>query len=171
VERSAAGRTRSQVRFDAAGRGYVGDLPAGVAAVCGVEGFLPLVLAGEVVAKPDTHLAPRTGIGCDATRQVLVVVVVDGRQDGYSEGMSYHELAGLMRELGCTEAAGMDGGGSTILGLAGADGKLQIMNRPSDRLLGITMVRPLPVVLALVRQTPPSTPEAPRAGVPDPTAR
>jgi hypothetical protein len=154
VERSAASRTRSQVWFDAEGRGYVGALPEGVEAVCGVEGFLPLIRDGEVVARSDAHLAPRTAIGVDRTRRVLYLLVVDGRQAGYSEGMSYHEVGTLMRELGCWEAAGMDGGGSTVMGLADARGRLKIVNRPSDRILGFSLVRPLPMVLTLEAVTP-----------------
>ena len=37
-------------------------------------------------------------------------VLVDGRQRGYSMGMTFDELAALMKELGCTCAYNLDGG-------------------------------------------------------------
>ncbi|MDD5089396.1 MAG: phosphodiester glycosidase family protein [Candidatus Wallbacteria bacterium] len=70
--------------------------------------------------------APRTAVGTtDGTR--LVIVVVDGRQPGYSEGMELEELARLMLSLGCREALNLDGGGSSTLVI-----RNQLMNRPSD---------------------------------------
>lgn len=67
---------------------------------------------------------PRTAVGTDGTR--LWLVTVDGRQPEHSVGMDLAELAALMRELGCTEALNLDGGGSTTLWVRGA-----VMNRPS----------------------------------------
>lgn len=55
---------------------------------------------------------PRTAIGMFEPGHYMFIVV-DGRQDGYSEGMSYVELAQLCEELGLTVAYNLDGGGST----------------------------------------------------------
>jgi hypothetical protein len=56
---------------------------------------------------------PRTGLGIrDGT---LVMVTVDGRQPGYSDGMTLYEFAKLFVELGCTDAMNLDGGGSTTM--------------------------------------------------------
>ena len=85
-----------------------------------------------------------------ARGQVLWLVVVDGRQPGFSEGMSYPELADQMRQLGCWKAAALDGGGSSIMGVAGANGVLAVANSPSDRdSQGRAKIRPVPVVLTL----------------------
>ena len=54
-------------------------------------------------------------------------MTVDGRQPGCSVGMTLAELASLMRELGCSDALNLDGGGSTTLWTRGA-----VVNRPSD---------------------------------------
>jgi exopolysaccharide biosynthesis protein len=68
---------------------------------------------------------PRTGIGLrDST---IVMVTVDGRQPGYSEGMTLHEFAQLFLELGCREAVNLDGGGSTTMVV-----RNRIVNSPSD---------------------------------------
>lgn len=69
---------------------------------------------------------PRTAIGFN--QRYLYLVAVDGRQKELSLGMSFVELASLMKQIGCTEALNLDGGGSTTFWL---DGK--ILNSPSDK--------------------------------------
>lgn len=68
---------------------------------------------------------PRTAIGWND--RWLYLVVVDGRRQGLSAGMTFPELAALMVRLGCTEALNLDGGGSSTLWLGG-----RVMNVPSD---------------------------------------
>ncbi len=68
---------------------------------------------------------PRTAFAFSEDRVFLVTV--DGRQPGYSVGMSLVELAEFLRELGATEAINLDGGGSTTMWAEG-----EIKNRPSD---------------------------------------
>ena len=69
---------------------------------------------------------PRTAIGWN--NKYFFFVVVDGRQKGLSIGMDYKELAHLFKDLGCTDAINLDGGGSTTFWLNG-----KIMNSPSDK--------------------------------------
>lgn len=52
---------------------------------------------------------PRTALGQRADGS-YVAVVVDGRQDGYSIGMTIEELAQYMLDLGCVTAYNLDGG-------------------------------------------------------------
>ena len=124
-----------------------------------VAGFEGLVVEGLVLPKPGGPLHPRTAIGVDATNRVLYCVVVDGRQPGFSEGLSSFELAELMKERGCWNALNFDGGGSSIMLLADGKGTLRIMNRPSDRsATGQYRTRPIPVMLGIrpaLRQPPP----------------
>ena len=42
-------------------------------------------------------------------------MVVDGRQSGYSRGMSLPELAKVFEDLGCTAAYNMDGGHTVFM--------------------------------------------------------
>lgn len=76
--------------------------------------------------------APRTNIGITADGIVLMVVV-DGRQSGYSIGMNLIEMGDLMLSLGAVHAFNLDGGGSTVMATrpAGAD-RISVSNRPSD---------------------------------------
>jgi uncharacterized protein YigE (DUF2233 family) len=66
---------------------------------------------------------PRSALGWNSTHWFLVVV--DGRQAGLSVGMNLPELADYLKELGCTEAINLDGGGSTELIQGG-----RILNQP-----------------------------------------
>ena len=54
-----------------------------------------------------------------------------------------------MQELGCWDAVNMDGGGSSIMGLAAPDGQMKIVNSPSDRFLGKPKIRPVPMILTI----------------------
>ncbi len=70
---------------------------------------------------------PRSAIGFNADTSRFFFVTVDGRQPGYSDGMTLPELAAFMRELGCEQALNLDGGGSTTMVVRG-----KVANRPSD---------------------------------------
>ena len=69
---------------------------------------------------------PRTALAWNGTRHWFVTC--DGRQTGYSVGMTYTELADfLVNSLQADHAVNLDGGGSTTLVVHGA-----VVNCPSD---------------------------------------
>lgn len=126
----------------------------------GFGGFQQIVSLGKRIANSDTSLHPRTGVGFDKERGAMWFVVVDGRQPGFSEGMTTVELADLFLDLGCWDASNLDGGGSSILGLRQEPKKtLVTANRPSDRVLGgFSVARPLPMVVVLRETSQPIAP-------------
>ncbi|WP_028644609.1 phosphodiester glycosidase family protein [Nocardioides sp. URHA0020] len=69
---------------------------------------------------------PRTAVGTIDVNH-LVVVVVDGRDAGYSRGVTLPELAEIMKGLGAQTAYNLDGGGSSTLYFQG-----EVVNRPSN---------------------------------------
>ncbi len=69
---------------------------------------------------------PRTALGYNDEK--LILVVADGRQMGYSTGLSLYRLASLLVELGATEAINLDGGSSSTFVVDG-----EVVNRPSGR--------------------------------------
>ncbi len=71
--------------------------------------------------------APRTAVGQLAGGRVILVAT-DGRQPGYSVGMTNFEMAQTLSRLGAVTGAALDGGGSTTLAFEGT-----VLNRPSDR--------------------------------------
>jgi hypothetical protein len=121
-------------------------------------GGRPLLLRDNtIVAEVDsvggpgfaTGRHPRTAVGIARGWRRLLLVVVDGRQKPYSDGMTLRELATLMRALGARDAINLDGGGSTTLVYSDPDnsGALRIANRPSDA----AGERPVADALAIVR--------------------
>ena len=115
-------------------------------------GFQLILSKGKLTVGEGGPRHPRTSIGTDEKGEILWLVVVDGRQKSYSEGMNMHELATVMKNLGCWSATNMDGGGSSVMGLLAKDGKMKIMNSPSDRFLGRVRIRPLPMILTITKK-------------------
>ncbi|MDU2242866.1 MAG: phosphodiester glycosidase family protein [Paenibacillus sp.] len=70
---------------------------------------------------------PRTGIGLIAPNH-YVFVVVDGRKENYSRGMTLTEFAQVFQDLGCTEAYNLDGGGSSTMYFRG-----RVVNNPQGK--------------------------------------
>jgi len=132
--------------MDAERRVHIGSVAEPKAgAVWAIAGFGGLLHSGKVLPRPSDVRHPRTAAGIDRDGTVLMLVVVDGRQPGYSEGMSERELAELMLELGCSDALNLDGGGSTVMILGNAAVKQRIANRPSD----VSGPRPIPVLFGV----------------------
>ena len=73
-----------------------------------------------------TGFDPRTAVGQRADGS-LVFVAVDGRQPGYSAGITNFDLAKLLARLGAETGSALDSGGSTTLAFEG-----RLLNRPSD---------------------------------------
>lgn len=92
-----------------------------------------LVQQGKVVApsgsKFDDSHPPRTAVGVTQNGHLLLMTV-DGRQPGFSEGMSLQEVARFLVAHGAVEALNFDGGGSTTMAIA--DPHPRIINFPSD---------------------------------------
>lgn len=69
---------------------------------------------------------PRSAIGYTIDNN-LILVAVDGRE-GSSIGMTLMELANFMKQIGCTNAMNLDGGGSTVMYVNG-----QVVNKPAQK--------------------------------------
>lgn len=69
---------------------------------------------------------PRTAVGV-VDENHYVFVVVDGRDEGYSRGVTLTELADIMTGLGATTAYNLDGGGSSTMYFNGV-----VVNQPSN---------------------------------------
>lgn len=75
---------------------------------------------------------PRTAVGLNRNGRWLTLMVVDGRQTGYSEGVTFPELAELLISYGVHTGVNMDGGGSSSMTIRGFDGKARVLNSPID---------------------------------------
>ena len=67
---------------------------------------------------------PRTGVGI-IDKNHFVFIVVDGRSRGYSIGVTLTEFAEMFKELGCSDAYNLDGGGSSTMYFMG-----RVVNNP-----------------------------------------
>ena len=89
-----------------------------------------LVMDGEISVSENDEVEraqvtnPRTAIGLLSPLHYLFVVS-DGRTEE-SVGLSLYELAILMKDLGCTTAYNLDGGGSSTMWFNG-----RVLNRPT----------------------------------------
>ena len=77
-----------------------------------------------------TAAAPRTALGLKADG-TIVLAAVDGRSE-IAGGLTANEMTQYLLELGCTDAILLDGGGSTAMATADANGVLQTVNVPSE---------------------------------------
>ena len=80
-----------------------------------------------------TQPEPRTAIGLTKDRERMIIMVVDGRQPRYSEGLTLQELAQYAMDLGAHEALAFDGGGSTALVMEDDTGSPKQLNCPIDK--------------------------------------
>jgi hypothetical protein len=94
----------------------------------GVPLFRP---PAEGARAPTLH--PRTAVGLADDGWRVWLLVVDGRQPGYSLGVALHELAALLRGLGATEGINLDGGGTSAIVVQGPDTQPLVLNRPIHR--------------------------------------
>ena len=95
----------------------------------GLSGFYALLINGRNNGgMKDRH--PRSAVGISRNGLYLILMAIDGRQPGYSEGASTGETAEWIRKLGAFNALNLDGGGSTALAIEGPDGAPVVLNRP-----------------------------------------
>lgn len=86
-------------------------------------------ISTRVITERD-YLDPRTAVALDKDSRTLILIVVDGRQPNYSEGVTLRELAALLKEHGAHDAMNLDGGGSSTLVVADKKGRPMILNSP-----------------------------------------
>jgi hypothetical protein len=99
-----------------------------------VGSFFPRILDKDVpipdgnTEGPSTAVNdPRTALGHSKDGKKLVLCVIDGRQVGYSAGVTLNEEGYIMKALGCYSAVNLDGGGSSVMVVNG-----EVKNKPSD---------------------------------------
>jgi exopolysaccharide biosynthesis protein len=73
---------------------------------------------------------PRVAAGIDRQGEKLWLIIVDGKQPLYSEGLTKLELAQLIAKLGIDRAINFDGGGSTTLVMGTGTG-VKVLNKRS----------------------------------------
>lgn len=73
---------------------------------------------------------PRVAVATNKAGNILWLIVVDGKQPLYSEGVTIAQLTSIATKLGAYKALNLDGGGSTTLVMA-KNKKPRLLNAPS----------------------------------------
>lgn len=95
-----------------------------------ISGNIMLLKNGSPVLDSGGEPQPRTAIALDKKSRQLIVVVVDGRQKGYSEGATLEELVDVLISYGAYNAMNLDGGGSSTMVIEGSNGQPILLNSP-----------------------------------------
>lgn len=100
-----------------------------------VGGRVRLMTNGNVLPQTSTALEPRTAIGV-TDNNVVYILVADGRNFWYSNGMRYAEMGAVMKALGAKDAINLDGDGSSTFIIRSKAGfeedRFAIRNWPYD---------------------------------------
>ena len=88
-----------------------------------------LILDGKKVVEDSAGwgLQPRTVIG-QCKNGVVLMLVIDGRQVGYSIGATMEDCADILLQYGAVTAGACDGGSSSVIGYDG-----EVINKPCAR--------------------------------------
>lgn len=118
---------------DAAGARYAiaGIGPSGSDAVPGTMLVTDGLNTGTTARVDPTNRNPRTAIGTNQNGDRLYIVEVDGRQAGWSVGMTLPEVADILIQMGAWRGINLDGGGSSSF-IYLQDNGTTVQNRPSD---------------------------------------
>lgn len=86
-----------------------------------------IILTNGVVGGGSTVLNPHTAMGISSDGKYVILVCIDGRQSGWSDGCGYPETAQFLKDFGAWNGVMMDGGGSTCMSVSGMG---SYVNRP-----------------------------------------
>jgi hypothetical protein len=96
-----------------------------------ISGTRMLVENWEVMPDLDnSETSPRTAVGISEDGHQVILVVIDGRQLGYSRGATVEELAQILVDNGAHKGLELDGGGSSTLVIEDENGQPLVLNSP-----------------------------------------
>ncbi|HOX38539.1 MAG TPA: phosphodiester glycosidase family protein [Candidatus Brocadiia bacterium] len=108
----------------------IGIPPFDLSGVWNAVGGFGLLLKDGLNVGDGGAIHPRTAIGLTRDERYFIILVTDGRQQGYSEGTTTAETADWLAALGAWQALNLDGGGSTALVISDCRGGWKTLNRP-----------------------------------------
>ncbi len=73
---------------------------------------------------------PRTAVGYSSNGRYIYLMVIDGRQTGWSDGATLYETGQWLQRLGAYNGLNLDGGGSTAMAKL-ENGAAVLINKPS----------------------------------------
>ena len=113
--------------FPAGGSRWVTTAAIGGSPMLIRNGTIQISDVAELININNTTSRPRSAIGANSSGLVIVLAVEgDNTSAGYA-GMNLAELAAMLKDLSCTNAINLDGGGSTSMVVGN-----QLLVRPGD---------------------------------------
>lgn len=101
-----------------------------------VGGLYWLVKDSAIYQISNTVPEPRTCVGVSKDKKKVFFLAVDGRNESYSNGMTFEQLSKCLLALGSFNGINLDGGGSTTFFIRNTpeftSGRFEIRNKPSD---------------------------------------
>ncbi len=100
-----------------------------------VESWAYLLVNGVNTGDPriiSGNVEPRSALGLSEDNRYLILMTIDGRQAGYSEGATAAEESDWLKRFGVYNGINLDGGGSTHLWIAEYGGNTYPVNSPSE---------------------------------------
>ena len=99
-----------------------------------VGGKARLLTNGSKPNFSDATYEPRTAVGVTSDYKKVILLVVDGRRSGYSDGANYDMLANIFLAFGAHDALNLDGGGSStfLIKNTSASKGFETRNKPSS---------------------------------------
>lgn len=86
----------------------------------------------NIITQSIPNIDPRTAIGYTED-DVVYMIVADGRNPAYSNGLTYRELSDIMKSFDVKDAVNLDGGGSSTFMIRNPiSNALEVRNKPSD---------------------------------------
>lgn len=97
-----------------------------------ISGPVLLLNNGEIIPQTNKDRHPRTAAGLKEDGTIFFITV-DGRKKGTYDGVTYEELAAILKDYGAYKGVNLDGGGSTTAILYDEAEKTYVVhNEPSD---------------------------------------
>ena len=121
-----------------------------------VGGRKRLISNGALSGSNNSEYAPRTAVGVSQDRKTVYLLIVDGRNESWSYGATYYDVARILMAAGAYNAINLDGGASSVfVRKSSGDGRsysnYSILNKPK-KTDGSSTEREIVNGLAIVRK-------------------
>ncbi len=100
-----------------------------------IESWAYLLVNGVNTGDPRIipgNVEPRSALGLSQDGRYLILMTIDGRQTGYSEGATAYEESEWLQRFGAYNGINLDGGGSTHMWISEYDGATYAVNSPTE---------------------------------------
>ena len=120
-----------------------------------VGGRRRLISNGNIYGSDNSEYEPRTAVGVSEDKRTVYLLVIDGRNESWSFGATYHDAAKILLAAGAYNAINLDGGGSTtfvqkISDNGTSSSHYKVNNKPAEK-DGSSTVRAVVNGLAIVK--------------------